>query len=293
MPQQDSTFEGPEPGITLYEEPKLEGTSIQYYKLGKLKDGVEVGVTSLSRSIEVSRATKINIVSFSNIEDMAAQFWTLRDILSGLREIYKRGYYHGMFLEGVAIKNNRAKLWNFRCAKPGKGHLARLHMPEDIGNFLKVLNDETLPENVDLSWLLNDPASWDKKKRRLWIADLWKCVNSSEKGTSGLFDTYLPLKHKKWRETVVEGSGWHDDVKRSEADKIRYREQSGGSEVDVDIDFHELTRFYGQSIEHYDRKQIRTREEIDQAINETFSYPLLGSLVGLHQFFVPCGSYVV
>lgn len=64
--------------LQLYEEPKLEGTSIQYYKLGKLKDGVEVGVTSLSRSIEVSRATKINIVSFSNIEDMAAQFWTLR-----------------------------------------------------------------------------------------------------------------------------------------------------------------------------------------------------------------------
>lgn len=64
--------------LQLYEEPKLEGTSIQYYKLGKLKDGVEVGNTSLSRSIEVSHVTKINIVSFSNIEDMAAQFWTSR-----------------------------------------------------------------------------------------------------------------------------------------------------------------------------------------------------------------------
>ncbi|XP_058181515.1 uncharacterized protein LOC131299944 [Rhododendron vialii] len=186
--------------LQLYEEPKLEG--IQYFKLGKLKDGVEVGITSLSRSIEVSRATKINIVSFGNIEDMAAQFWTLRycagdfvlkthfvdevasamivesfdeDIIMWLNKtyksyrrekhtslIYKRGYYHGMLLEGVAIKDNRAKLWNSPCAKPGKvfsnfdfesehqnddviaGHRARLRMPEDIGNFLKVLNNETL-----------------------------------------------------------------------------------------------------------------------------------------------------
>ncbi|XP_058181500.1 uncharacterized protein LOC131299936 [Rhododendron vialii] len=364
MHQQDSTFEEPEPGTTLYEEPKLEGTSIQYYKLGKLKDGVEVGITSLSRSIEESNATKINIVSFSNIEDMATQFWTLRycagefvlkthfvdevastmivesfdddinmwlnktyksyrrekkwsgdqvslswwthlvkngfhsifrDILFGLREIYKHGYYHGRLLEGVAIKDNRAKLWNFRCAKPGKdvdrnevmndlsalrrmilqvlmrtsnfdleleqqkedviaGHLGRLHIPEDIGNFLKVLNDETLLENVDLSWLVNDPAFWDEKKRRLWIADLWECINSSEKGTSSLFDTYLPIKHEKWRDTVVEGSCWHDVVKRIEADKNRYWEQNGGSEVD--IDFHELTRFYRHSIEHYDRVRV-------------------------------------
>ncbi|KAI8537531.1 hypothetical protein RHMOL_Rhmol09G0031500 [Rhododendron molle] len=207
MSQQDSTFEGPERGITLYEEPKLEGTSIQYYKLGKLKDGVEVGITSLSRSIEVSRVMKINIVSFSNIEDIAAQFWTLRS----------------------RHKKQQSKAVELPVCQARQS------------------------ENVDLSWLLNDPAFWDKKKRRLWIVDLWECVNSSEKGTSGLFDTYLPVKHKKWRETVVYGSDWHDIVKRSEGDKIRYREQNGGSEVDVDIDFHELTRFYRHSIEHYDR----------------------------------------
>ncbi|KAF7132813.1 hypothetical protein RHSIM_Rhsim09G0026000 [Rhododendron simsii] len=267
--------------LQLYEEPKLEGTSIQYYKLGKLKDGVEVGITSLSRSIEVSRATKINIVSFGNIEDMAAQFWTLRycagdfvlkthfvdevasamivesfdeDIIMGLNKTYKS-----------RLKDSRAKLWNFPCAKPSKvfsnfdfesehqdedviaGHRARLHMPGDIGNFLKVLNDETLLEdigqklnhphlffvcffvdngNVDLSWLLNNPAFWDEKKRQLWIADLWECVNSPGKETSNVFNRYPAAKHEKWREIVVEGSCWHDVVKRYEVDKVRYGVQN-------------------------------------------------------------------